>query len=235
MNELSMTEDEIKEHVVLSKANGQTTHALREYILGVVAEALSRHYDGNYSMRCFQSSILIKDILDDLGIRSQIVSGAVCLPCVMGVQPYRLTWKGFWDVDHHIWLMTEFYEVVDLTISQLHLHPINLEPDTHAIPPFWWHPGDYMPSLFKYLPSLERPELENSAHEDLVELKKVLQVLIKEKRARNIRPILYDSATMNTLLDEKNHWAIGCLMIQDMNIALPDWIIRREQQLLSNG
>lgn len=228
-----MTLEQAREHAALSKKSQQTSQELRQYVLKVCHETLLRHYGENYSMRCFQSSIIIKDILNTIGIKSVIVLGATCVPRVIGTSPYQLSWNGFWDKDHHIWLMTEFCEIVDLTISQLHLHPLNIHYKAHAIPPLWWYPGDEIPSMFKYLPDGKTPALEDESKEDLQQLRTVLrQELANAISTSEYGFILHGMVSMEQLLNTGDHWAAGVLTMQQMNLPLPEWIANRERELL---
>jgi hypothetical protein len=229
-----MFQSEISKEVLVSKRLLRTTNELRQFVLKICHDALTQHYGHNYSNRCFQSSIIIKDILDTLGINSVIVLGATCFPRVIGEQPYQLSWNGFWGKDHHIWLMTEFYEIVDLTISQLHLHQLNINLKAHAIPPLWWYPGDEMPSMFKYLPSGKAPMLEDESKEDLQRLRIVTeQILANDVDSTDFSPILHGIESMNQLFENGDHWAIGVLALQEMNTQLPEWILNREKELFN--
>ena len=63
-------------------------------------------------------------------------------------------WGGFWGHDHHIWVVTELREYVDLNISLLHLHPSRSRRDGIAVPAIWWDDAAHWPPVIRYLPEL---------------------------------------------------------------------------------
>ena len=112
----------LKRQVARSRAQGRTNSLLRRLIYDVVVRSLQAHYGDNYSDRCLQASDGVRQLLQSLGINSGLVHGAACFSQVYAGPPVVVSWGGFWEKDHHVWLMTELNELVDITVSQLHLH-----------------------------------------------------------------------------------------------------------------
>jgi hypothetical protein len=139
----------VKKQVEKSRSTGNTTPFLRRLVLQLADEVLMAYYGPNYHSQCLQGSVAIQAILAELGFKSVIVSGAACFA---EVAPGVLTWGGFWDEDHHVWVVAELGELIDLTISKLHLHPSSSRANFEPIPAVWWDNLDYMPCAFRYLP-----------------------------------------------------------------------------------
>lgn len=95
--------------VIESKGNKSSGKVLQNFIFSVVEEALISVYEENYSIRCLQSSLGIQRTLNKFGINSKIQVGACCFPIVSGINPYQISWGGFWDKDHHVWLISDFF------------------------------------------------------------------------------------------------------------------------------
>ena len=144
----------LRREVESSKADRQTTQALRKFVLGIVDESLRDHYGENYSDRCFQSSMAIGETLEFLGICSKLWNGHVCMArvSIMNEEP-EFGWAGFWDQDVHVWAFNEFGELIDLTISQLHQHSASSSRVDLPIPAIWWDDVDHWPTTMIYIPA----------------------------------------------------------------------------------
>ncbi|ENM5895723.1 hypothetical protein NTH50_003915 [Vibrio mimicus] len=59
------------------------------------------------------------------------------MPQVFAENSIAPRWNGFWGDDHHVWLMTEFGELVDLTIKYLHLYPVTKGNNQLEMPAIW--------------------------------------------------------------------------------------------------
>jgi len=130
---MSKLEEEIKK----SKFEKLTSPLLMYFIFNLIEESLFEVYGKNSSMKCLQSSIAIQKILKQFGIESKIHYGSCCFSLIEK-KTKNFCWGGFWDKDHHVWLITEFEELIDFTISLVHLHPkIITKNDFEEIPPLW--------------------------------------------------------------------------------------------------
>lgn len=226
-----------------SKDEKSVTDFLKRFILSIVELALMDVYGDNYSTRCLQSSIGIKKLLEDFGINSKLIEGACCFSNIKGSNPYMCSWAGFWDKDHHIWLITEFFEIVDFTISKLNQHPSFVHNENvQSIPVLWWSPADLTPPIFKYVPrnlnTIVNVELFGEEMEELNRfLDKVDEIKVEKLKTDNYdfiyqNGILEGPESLNTFILKGNHWACGSLIIQQKNISFPNWIIEKDQELL---
>lgn len=215
----------------------RTITEVQSYCLQITHTALETIY-GNYSDKCLQSSVGLHRVLKHLGISSKIVNGACCFITTKGSTP--ISWGGFWDKDHHVWLITEFFEIVDLTVSQLHLHPSKNNGELDPIPALWWQPADYTPSIFKYLPDSivsENVLTEFSEDQTLLEnfLDYIDQLLLESNTnfySFNI-PVIDGPETLNKLYEHGNEWARGACLSNDS--PMPIWVRNRELELIQNG
>lgn len=228
----------LQEQLQASRRDRKSSLFLRRFVFRVVDQILRDLYGENYSIRCLQSSIAIYELLASLGVRSHIFGGAVCLSRATVGYPYELSWAGFWDKDHHAWVATEWHEFADLTIGQLHLHPVTKTND-EPIPPIWWHPADVMPPIIKYLPAgIVEPSEAPLEAGDYERIKSTLQqaqadVMESCQPDRSLfGTILFGPSYLDDLTKLNHPWAVKSLEIQDLGVPFPDWIVAREQQLM---
>ena len=179
-------------------------------------------------------------ILDYLGIKSFVVEGSACLGLVYGNNPYRITWGGFWDKDHHYWLTSEYGDIIDFTISKLHIHPYEKIQNQVPILPIWWTPIDISPPIFKYLPkTFGRPQdkLEKEESIKLKEFKDDILKIIEEgtlnSHELNSFEILTGREKFIQLYEQRNTW-IYIFIEKHKELKWPDWILNREQELIQN-
>ncbi|SFR37995.1 hypothetical protein SAMN04488073_0110 [Marinobacter gudaonensis] len=230
----------IKKQIEKSKRERRTSDFLRRLIFFVVEKSLIEHYGDDYSMKCLQSSVVISKILNDLGIKSREFVGAVCVSQVFKDSTRLPSWNGFWGEDHHAWTITEYGEVVDLTISALHAHPMSKEYNQVPMPPVWWGDTEHWPQILRYLPEgavkLDLPE--NDA-EDLEEFTarvlKELEQTLHNKSVDEVEysPILHGIDALNKLHESGHPWLRGSYVLQEANIPHPPWVAERERQLMS--
>jgi hypothetical protein len=232
----------IPDAIAKSKYNKGLDETLKRFILSIVDEALINVYGPNYSTRCLQSSIGVQKILTDFGIKSKLQLGACCFSIVKGNQPYQVSWGGFWDKYHHVWLITEFFELVDFTISKLHQHPSQVSDEiVHPLPVIWWSPIDICPPIFRYLPyefnaevSVDLLDIEKNALANFlteVELIKNRKLHFYDSSLNYVGTILSNPAQLEMLYESGNSWLLGSLMIQEQNIGFPAWIQSKERAL----
>lgn len=166
--------------------------------------------------------------------------GAVCAAEVFR-EPGVAAWGGFWDKDHHIWLATEFYEYVDLSISQLHLHPRRRRTDAIPIPPLWWSDITSWPPVLKYLPDTPI-QMGLECQEDIDDMKAFQQkvdsafdTMLSHDNFEKIAfgAILGGPESMNGLYEQGNEWVVRALVFQERSIPFPDWIRDREAELVA--
>lgn len=241
-----MLKEKLCNEVMISRNNKSTSIFLKRFILSIIEEALIDVYEENYSTRCLQSSLGIQKLLNEFGIVSKLFEGSCCFPNVKGENPYDFFWGGFWDNDHHIWLQSEFFEIIDFTITKLNQHPKSINnQNVHSIPVIWWSPADLTPSIFKYLPRKLNVQvtidLRGKEKEDLENFLTRVQEIKNERLSENQKnyslyqdEILENPESLDQLFRKGNHWLRGSFVVQQKNIAFPEWIIKKEQELMEN-
>jgi hypothetical protein len=229
----------LQEQVAESKANRETTPFLRRFVLRIVDQSLRDIFGDNYSIRCLQSSIAIQTLLSEFGIGSRVFSGAVCLSRATKGDPFQLGWAGFWGDDRHAWVATDFVEFVDLTISQVHLHPASSHDTDEAIPAIWWHPADIWPPIIKYLPEGEAqpdlpPDEANELERLITRLHEVKEQVMRtcDPKDSLFEPILYGPKHLQEMVAAGYPWLVKSLQIQRQGIPMPDWVINRDREML---
>ena len=230
----------IKKQIEISKRNKSTSPFLRRLILLVVDRSLKLHYGDSYSMKCLQSSVAIRSILDMYKIKSREYVGALCVSQAFERNDKLPNWNGFWDKDHHVWLHTEYGELVDLTINALHLHPASKGSDQLPVPAVWWGDVEHWPKLLKYLPDaaikLELPEEEQKDLEAFTRfVKKEYESVLQGSSVNDIKyePILHGVQSCNELHASGNQWLVKSYILQESNMPYPEWIQNRHNQLMT--
>jgi len=107
------------------------------------------------------------------------------------------------------------------------------------LPPIWWHPIDYWPSVIRYLPDapvkISLPEDETEILEALVGRTKAIvsesvsRGFIKEPRFSTV--LNCADGLDSIILNGESEWAREALVFQDKNIPYPKWIADREAEL----
>lgn len=143
--------------------------------------------------------------------------------------------------DHHLWVTTEYGETIDLTITQLHLHPVSIRNDAHPIPALWCQNPDEMFSLLKYLPrrwGILAPKLPPDEMEALDRVRNNSLMLCREElilesqQERPSFPILYNTLVLEHLKQAGHPWVSQAYYFLKRNIPLPAWVAQRETILL---
>ncbi|MFA6238137.1 MAG: hypothetical protein WC635_12460 [Bacteriovorax sp.] len=230
----------LKKEIRTSKKNKRTTLELKKYFFTLTSSLLSNHYGENYSDRCLQASLGIKYLLSCAGIESFLVQGALCIP-VIRKEHFEFGWQGFWDQDHHFWLITEFGEHIDLTIHQANIHPAFTGSKQHTPTPIWWNNFSNMPSVLKYLnltiyPAKQSVELqekeENEALQSfLANIKSKNTKFQREYTQSSFEKILSTSEDMILWENQKDPWLMGLRIYNDNPIEFPNWIVEKEAEL----
>ena len=201
-------------------------------------KSLIEHYGDEYSMRCLQSSVVISRILNDLGIKSREFFGAVCVSQVFEDSNRMSSWNGFWGDSHHVWTITEYNELVDLSIGAIHAHPKSKEHKQVPMPPLWWSNIEYWPYILRYLP--EGPiklNLSESETKDIEEFTartlKELEKTLNNKNVNSIEysPILCGKDSLNELYESGHLWMRGSYLLHESRIPPPVWVSKREGEL----
>ncbi len=231
----------IKKQLEKTKRERETFLFLRRLIFYVVDRALIQHYPDTFSMKCLQASVAIRILLDLNGIRSREFMGAVCVSQVFEDESKLPSWNGFWGEDHHVFLVTENNELVDLTMRYLHLHPLSKGNGQLPVPAIWWNDIDRWPTILKYIPEgaveIMLPEDETLDLEDFKKLVlKEYEMSLKNSTINEIvyEPILNGVDSLNKLHNKGNLWLKKSYIFEEQGIPLPPWIEAKEGELIRN-
>src|SRR2546423_13034004 len=85
--EMNRLAEILSAQLVRTKAVQQTSDFIRQFVFTVVDRTLRRRYGDNYSTRCMQSSFAIQAILTNLGIKSNVWGGGVCVAALTKGNP----------------------------------------------------------------------------------------------------------------------------------------------------
>lgn len=234
-----ITDAYLDTQVQQSVHEGKCTPFLCHFIFSIVHQSLSSVYGDNYSIRCVQSSIAIQTLLESLSIQSRVWSGAVCMAKASRNSPVEYGWAGFWGDDQHAWTVTQFLELVDLTISQLHIHPARSTNIDEPIPALWWHPIDHWPPIIHYLPD-GLADVSQFPRDESMTLNTLLSTALDIKSDLMTRssvdeiafnPLLFGIDHMQELHDGGHPWLNKCIYFQDRHIPIPPWVQLRELEL----
>lgn len=231
----------LQKQVQSSRRDRRTTPFLRRFVLSIVAEALQVHYGIESPEKCLQSSLAIQLVLDRLGISSSPWMGAACFAQAYKNAPHRTGWAGFWGEDHHVWLITEFRELVDLTISQLHLHPAFSRSDGEPIPPLWWDDLGSWPNTIRYLPDgrlSTNCKFETRDDDDDLKAFKahVIETMARHTSSQDVQnvtfaPILENEDSLNSLYQQGHPYIVKTHVVHQRAMPFPPWIQRRITEL----
>ena len=134
-----------------SLAQKKTTPFLRRLIASTIDRAAQEHYGAAYAMKCVQTSHAVVRLLDQFEIGGRLCEGGLCAAMVHEDSRFD-GWGGFWDGNHHVWAMTRFGELVDLSISQMHRHSGTGRTDAIPVPALWWDDKNAALPVIRYLP-----------------------------------------------------------------------------------
>lgn len=230
----------IKSIAEKSRDDKYTSFFIRNFIFKVVDKALRAYYGDNYSTLCLQASAAVNVLLSRFNIHSQLVLGSVCvIEVYKDKNNYGWNWGGFWDNEHHIFVISEFSDLIDLTISQLPFHPISEKKEYLPLLPVWWSPISKWPPMIKYLPE-KKAEISLS-HSEMDSLDNFLN--LTENIADDFlatcsiedivfQPILTGLDSLNSLTESGNEWLKYSKKIILGGINYPDEIIKREEELI---
>lgn len=210
----------IKRQVQKSFEKKRTQAFLRKLILNTVELSLRETFGDDLSDKCIQGSIGVQHALSLLGISSKLVGGHALVPEVHPDGRAKL--GGFWGTNDHCWLLTEFLEFVDLTITQISNHRKSNETGWIGPPPIWWTAPETLPGVFVYkftgIPKLELPEEDNALISALkAKIKERLENTLNNFIVEQVRfgPILEDIDSLETLARQGDPWSNGCCKRMD--------------------
>ena len=214
-----------------------TTFFLRRLVFQVVDTVSRAHYPYDYSMKCLQTAAASQMLLANMGIKGRLTVGAVCFPKILTDGQFA-GWTGYWCDHHHVWLETEFNEIVDLSISQLHEYPRTSVREMQT-PAIWWSQRNGWPPIIRYLydspcGGVALPDAEDQASYErfLVNVRGAFSSTLATSTVGDVTfsPLLGDLEQLNVWTEERHPWAIGALYVLDHRIAFPKWIADREQE-----
>ncbi|WP_085340384.1 hypothetical protein [Aquidulcibacter paucihalophilus] len=219
-----------------SKRLSLTSPFLRRLISSLVADALFEFYGGTVSMRCLQSSIAVKRLLDIYGIKSKNFIGDICL-LEASEDGSLCTWGGFWKDHYHVWTITEYGERVDLTVAELHNHPASSRSCWAKLPSIWWDNIQESVAPLIYLedapvdPGIGSYELKEELAEFLELVDQKHFDALKSKTADQIISIdqVSKSSDLRQLEIDGHPWAKAAGRFLEIGLPpLPEWIISRQ-------
>ena len=231
--------NDIDEQITEWRAKGKTAPFVQHLIMQIVDEVARSHYPDDYPMKCLQTAGAIQHILGKLNINSQLYAGAVCFTKIDPSGTF-VGWTGFWGEDHHIWLHTEFNEIVDLSISQLHLHPLT-RGEEMPLPAIWWDYRQGLPAIFKYLPDVPVAKIEMEEPDQSIYTKFLSRVdcLFDEYQSKRspddifFERLLSHTGQLNEWTNAGDLWLNGSLEILNVEKPHPQWMIEREAEISS--
>lgn len=233
----------LAKQVAKSRRDGETSAFLRRLIFFVVDRVARERYGDEYPVRCLQVGCAVQRLLRNVGVRSNLWVGAVCVPGAYR-DPEVFSWIGFWDQDHHFWLRTEFGEIVDLSAAQMHLHPRRSRKDGYGMPALWWGIGrSPLPDVLRYLPDTLLPGVQLPDVSEQTDLETFLEAVqrswdrwLESAKVEDIlfSPILDGIDTLNRLVETQHPWASGARRADRLGFALPPWIEARTDELFES-
>ncbi|MFT3684396.1 MAG: hypothetical protein QM783_05615 [Phycisphaerales bacterium] len=185
---------------------------------------------------CLQLSIVLQSLLARWGIASRIFGGSMC--CIhSNAAGTAFGWGGFWDKDHHVWLVTEFGELVDYSIRYCHLHPGRSRDDYLAIPPLWFKSP--LPTIFWYVPEgvlggTELPAEEQSQLDALpAEAGRIANILLDTLEATDLgtNNILFGIHSLDEFWKRRDPWTLAANRLVPLLGRPPDWMLNRAKEL----
>lgn len=228
----------LRDEAARSIRERRTSEVVRCAVVGAVHSALVERYDGDFSERCLQASFAIRRTLEVLGIRATPWAGDLCVVETFWNPPPEWSWGGFWDQDHHVYVVTEFVELVDLSICQLHRHGARRRPDGHAPPMVWWDDVTTPAPVLRHLPRARiNHGLVGAEAEDLSELLQAVEGLVNPDALATDMPsypgpVVSSVHDIARLAEGGDPWAIGAFTAAaHPDFAFPPWIQERDKEL----
>ncbi len=229
----------LKAQVAKAKARRRTPPFLRRLVAQAVDATARAHYGEAYSMKCLQAAKALQTALDRFGIGGRMWMGAFCSVEVYAAAGHD-TWGGFWGAEHHVWFVTSFNELVDLSIAELPRHPKQKRADGIAMPAIWWNDMGAPLTVFRYLPDavISTIRFPNQADRDdlaafeaavLNRLDTMLATMDMAEVA--FGPLLERSDHAQQLHEQGHPWLNRAIWFQDLAIPFPTWITLRSREI----
>ena len=224
-----------------SAAQNKTTPFLRRLVASVVDRAAHEQYGAAYAMKCLQTSHAVLLLLDRLNIGGVLCEGALCAALVH--EDSRADgWGGFWGANHHVWAMTQFGEIVDLSISQMHRHSRSDRTDGIPCPPMWWDDKAFALPVIRHLPdnffktiafSDETGAPDLAAFESRV--RRIYEETLAGETVEQIAfgPLLENIDGARSLHRQGHKWLSRAIAFQERKIPLPRWVSEREAEMVA--
>jgi hypothetical protein len=226
-----------------SLAQKKTTPFLRRLIASTIDRAAQEHYGAAYPMKCVQTSHAVVRLLDQFKIGGRLCEGGLCAAMVHEDSRFD-GWGGFWDGNHHVWAMTRFGELVDLSISQMHRHARAGRSDALAVPAMWWDDKSAALPVIRYLPDnffMNVAFSDETAAADLESFENRVQQILEEKLERqDVHQVVFGALLENMdgarSLHKRGHpWLTRAIAFHNRKAPLPRWVAEREARLISEA
>tara|TARA_R110002124_G_scaffold264235_1_gene430802 strand:- start:2740 stop:3522 length:783 start_codon:yes stop_codon:yes gene_type:complete len=229
----------IKAQVAKAISQRRTPAFLRRLVAQAVDATAREHYGATYSTKCLQASKALQTALKRFGIGSRLWMGAFCSAEIYETSSHD-TWGGFWGAEHHVWLVTDFCELVDLSIAELPRHPNQKHADGVAMPAIWWNDMGAPLSVIRYLPDAvvgricfpDQRDMDDLAEfEDAVMAR--LEIMLATLEVPDVRfgPLLQSSSHAQILHGQGHPWLNRAIRFQELGIPFPIWINKRIREI----
>lgn len=219
----------LKAQVTKAKARRRTPTFLRRLVAQAVDATARAHYGEAYSMKCLQTAKALQTALDRFGIGGRLWMGAFCSVEVYAAAGHD-TWGGFWGAEHHVWFVTSFNELVDLSIAELPRHPKQKRADGIAMPAIWWDDMGAPLTVFRYLPDAVVSTIRFPDQTDMDDLA-AFDAAVMDVAEVAFGPLLESSDHAQQLHEQGHPWLNRAIRFQDMEIPFPPWITLRTREI----
>lgn len=125
------------------RENKKVPPILARIVFHVLASAIEKHYGHPRGDKCLQYSYGALHLLKKFGISSILLQvEALTIHSEIDILG-RINFSGFQGGNHHVACLSEYNELIDLSIHFLSLHPSTINPQSAINPPaVWWHKED---------------------------------------------------------------------------------------------
>jgi len=215
-----------------------TNIALQHWVLTIVHKAMVDFYGKDYSTRCMECAMGVHRVLAKYDLAGPITMGALCIPMIT---PDQLLWgwAGFWGLDHHFWATTKKGEIVDLAMSQNHLHPKTSQKNQMQPPAVWFSVKRDWPDVIMHMPqvflSAAVSENDQATMEKYLERIDRIEVSMRRRKLREVDVAFSGAALVSGLPDfdrlmgEGDPWCSRAHHF--FNIPKPKWVADRIEEL----
>ena len=195
-----------------SKLQHRTTSFLLQFVFLIIEKSLKSAFGQNYSDKCLQSSYGINHLLNKIGIESDIYKCELKALEVYELDgEIKFCWGGFSDESYHVFLMTQFSEIVDFTFSLLYKDPNLINKNVYKTHPIWWCSDSNIPDYIQYK-NFTKLNIEDSFKQSATDFIDLLDKQFKDtihnhgEKDIEYYPILINEKTINELIKQKDPW-----------------------------